>query len=199
MCQETRDNLTKRRRRGRKTTVFPKSRHERVAQWARKWEEDADIMFPRPIKKDPKLEKNRRIIAHWRTILGSKDQNSLQGYPLELNRGILNLYTKLKKAESTLLVQMRSGFVGLAATLRQLRVPGFESGICKCGRARETIRHLLVFCHEENHRREGLITDGRLDVNKLINTEAGAAKVTRWVIQSKRLGQFDLAGVLLYS
>ena len=115
-----------------------------------------------------------------------------------INKQVLDLHDNLRKAESSIAVQLRTGVIGLAATLSKLRVPGYKSGLCLCGQASETVRHLIVHCERQSHRRDQLRIDGVLDLNNLLNTRDRLKKVTKWVIKSGRLQQFSLAGTLLY-
>jgi hypothetical protein len=104
----------------------------------------------------------------------------------------LDLHSGLKKAESTMLIQLRTGYTGLAAVLRTLNVPGFETGICRCEMGRETVRHVLVHCSLENDRRDELRdSHGILDVETLLSSEKGAAKAAKWMMDSGRLSQFQ--------
>ena len=51
---------------------------------------------------------------------------------------ILKLYKGLQKAESSILIQLRTGKTGLRHFLNKVRVPGYESGQCKCDMGLET-------------------------------------------------------------
>jgi len=113
---------------------------------------------------------------------------------------VLKLHSSLQKAESSALVQFRTGCTGLAYFLHKARVPDIESGLCSCGNGMETPRHILVHCQKEVARREELreVGSGRLDLRKLLDTPEGARVASRWVLRSGRLPQFSLARALLY-
>jgi hypothetical protein len=112
---------------------------------------------------------------------------------------VLKLYSSLRKAESSALLQFRTGCTGLAYFLFKARVPGVESGLCSCGRGSETPRHMLVHCLKESERREELRgVSGNLDFRKLLDTPEGAGVTSRWIVRSGRLYQFSLARALLY-
>src|SRR5208282_526498 len=51
---------------------------------------------------------------------------------------VLLLHKSLQKAESALLVQARTGKIGLGKFLHDRRVPGFETAQCRCGAGFET-------------------------------------------------------------
>src|SRR5215469_5797736 len=52
----------------------------------------------------------------------------------------------LRKAESSILTQIRTGRIGLAAFLNRARVPDFPSPMCQCGQAEETASHIIAYC-----------------------------------------------------
>jgi hypothetical protein len=106
-------------------------------------------------------------------------------------RNRLALHKGLRKAESALLVQMRTGHIGLGAYLAGRRVPGAEAR-CRCGGGMETVRHILIFCRNEREaRRElGPLPD---DTSKALNNRKKAATLARWMMRRGRLQQFRLA------
>jgi hypothetical protein len=50
-------------------------------------------------------------------------------------KAVLKLHSGLRKAESSALIQLRTGRVGLAHFLHKARVPSYETGMCRCGQA----------------------------------------------------------------
>ncbi|PQE15358.1 reverse transcriptase protein [Rutstroemia sp. NJR-2017a WRK4] len=57
---------------------------------------------------------------------------------------VLKLYRQLKKAESAILIQMRTGRIGLAHFLSTAKVPDFPTKQCQCWHGWETPRHVLL-------------------------------------------------------
>jgi hypothetical protein len=123
------------------------------------------------------------------------------GMDLGPNKGILKLHTKLRKAESAIIVQARTGCIGLTKFLYSHNVPGFESAQCRCGAGEETPRHLALFCKEEKQRQNQLrSTKGhRLLYHQLTGTIEGVQIFAKWLMQAGRIGQFKLAQRLLYA
>jgi hypothetical protein len=113
---------------------------------------------------------------------------------------ILRLHKDLQKAESTMLVQLRTGRTGLRHFLSKARVPGYESEECSCGTGPETPRHILLHCPHETERRTALreALGSQLDLSRLLDTPRGAPVASKWMIRSGRILQFQLAGALLY-
>ena len=71
---------------------------------------------------------------------------------------MLLLHKSLQKAESALLVQARTGKIGLGKFLYNRKVPGIVTAQCWCGAGFETPRHIVLYCIEEASRR-GQLTD----------------------------------------
>jgi hypothetical protein len=113
---------------------------------------------------------------------------------------ILELHRGLQKAESTIIIQGRTGRIDLGQCLHKLGVPDFESSQCNCGGGSEALRHVLLECPHEAERRLDLkkAQGGQLDYNRLLCTPKGERIASKWVIQSGRIPQFQLAGSLLY-
>jgi hypothetical protein len=116
------------------------------------------------------------------------------------NKQMLKLHAGLQKAESSVLVQARTGRIGLARFLYNHKVPGVLYAQCRRGAGEEIPRYLTLFCTEEAERRQCLRTGahGRVNYQQLIGTGKGA-KLAEWMICSGMLGQFSLARRLLYS
>jgi hypothetical protein len=112
------------------------------------------------------------------------------------DKGVLKLHARLRKAESSMLVQARIGHIGLAKFLYNRKVLGILPAQCRCGAGEETARHVALYCAEEAGRRQHLRTGWRIDYRQLIGTKGGTRKLTDWMIRSRRLGQFSLG--LLY-
>ena len=112
----------------------------------------------------------------------------------------LKLHSGLHKAESVVITQIRTGCIGLAAFLNKARVPDFPSPVCQCGRARETVRHVILHCNRFMAARHK-IADPRsrvVDLKSLLSCAAGARRLAQWFIQLQILPQFQLARELIY-
>jgi hypothetical protein len=108
----------------------------------------------------------------------------------------LKLHSQLKKAESSILVQARTGRIGLAHFLAKARVPGYESPTCRCGAEQETAEHTLLHCEIERERRKW---PRGARFSDLVSIPRNTPIVTRWLIQCNRINQFQLANRLLYN
>lgn len=64
------------------------------------------------------------------------------------SRKVLHLHDKLPKWISSLMVQMRTGKIGLKKILYVRKVPDVDDTECKCGEGEETVRHVLTECSQ---------------------------------------------------
>lgn len=131
---------------------------------------------------------------------GKERKKKIEPFPPESepNKERLRIHTNLQKAESSLLIQLRTNKIGLGQFLYTRKVPGYDTAQCECQRGAETPRHLIVYCRMEESRRGDLRMNNKVDFRTLTGTAEGAKRVVKWVMQSGRLKQFALAKRLLY-
>ena len=100
---------------------------------------------------------------------------------------ILQLHAGLSKAESALLVQMRTEKIGLKDFLFNRRVPGFHNPRCHCGGRRQTVAHVLLSCrHYKDLRRQELgHLPGRNNLRAILSTRKLATKAIRFMEQTR--------------
>ena len=131
-----------------------------------------------------------RAALHSRTV-------GVNGPP---TRRVLQLHATLQKAESTMLIHIRTGCIGLKKFLYNCRVPDIDSPMCDCRGGEETAEHVVMLCPKESHRRYLLHDEqGRQQSwSTLTGTPLQAKRLARWLIESDRIKQFSLAKKLLY-
>src|SRR5271167_2664378 len=95
---------------------------------------------------------------------------------------------------------MRTSRTRLAHFLYKAKVLSYNLEQCSCNTGIETSRHILIHCLVEAERRRTLqeALGSQLDYSQLLDSSKGAVVASKWMIQSKRLAQFQLAGQLLY-
>jgi hypothetical protein len=143
-------------------------------------------------------DETRRTLLAWEQRWRSKPRTEWDRIQQPPDKKILKLHQELKKAESSVIVQLRTGRIGLAHFLHKARVPEYNTGQCQCGQGVETPRHLLLYCPIEEERRDALGVHQERTFVRLLTTPKGAAKAARWTIQGGRLRQFQVAASLLY-
>ena len=82
-----------------------------------------------------------------------------------------------------MMIQIRTGKIGLAKFLYHANVPDFPNVICrKCGIDEETAIYLFRYCESLRTERNQLRTSGHLDLDKLLITKEGFEKTSKWII-----------------
>jgi hypothetical protein len=172
----------------------------RKAAWAESW-------LPPPIPRHPRAPppsekvrlhaaELRDWTARWERGRRARTWGEVESPPS--NRQ-LQLHNGLQKAESSILIQLRTARIGFAHFLHKANVPGFETPLCPCGRGPQTTRHVVLWCSNlQTWRPQLLNTQNRLDFDWITTTRAGAERVSRWLIQHAGLKQYALAKKLLY-
>jgi hypothetical protein len=113
---------------------------------------------------------------------------------------VLALHQLLRKPETALAVQLRTGKNGFNAFLYPARVPSLLSPLCSCGLGHQTAKHIIIHYRNFSAARHALRDNqGHLpDFKQLLTTPTGLQKVTKWVIQRGILGQYRRARGFLY-
>ena len=78
-----------------------------------------------------------------------------------------------------MLVQARTGRIGLVSFLYKARVPGFESPSYRCKYREETAEHLLLHCPLEHERREWR---RGASLSELVSNPLYARAAAKWII-----------------
>ncbi|KAI1001818.1 hypothetical protein K3495_g6385 [Podosphaera aphanis] len=119
------------------------------------------------------------------------------------DKKVLSLHKHLRKAESSALVQFRTGRNGLKMFLKRARVMGIEDDMCLCSLGRENARHILLDCPIEKHRRRALFKHLEEDlppntsILRLPSDLRLVPRTARWMIGLQRLTEFRNANLLL--
>lgn len=96
---------------------------------------------------------HKHWIESWDTAEHGRELYSIEPKP---RKAILKLHEGLDKELSAILVQMRTGKIGLRNFLTNRRVPGHNDPRCQCGRGLQTVEHILLTCREYSSQRKGL-------------------------------------------
>ena len=104
----------------------------------------------------------------------------------------LRLHANLPKPHSSLLTQIRTGKIRLAAFLHQRRVPSFESPACPYRWQWETAKHVILNCPRFTQERWQLRQQvSSTDFQQLTSNPRAAAVVTTWFLHPDLLAQFS--------
>ena len=132
----------------------------------------------------------------WKTYQNSTIEPSIAQKAF-LDKKRLKIHTLLKKAESSLATQIRTGKIGLADFLHKHRVPGITSPACPCGWHRQTPEHVIMFCRLIKGRRAMFREAGTNSYQTLTESPKPLKLLTAWLMKSGTLTQFSLAVQLL--
>jgi hypothetical protein len=134
-------------------------------------------------------EANRRWASEWQNETKGR---STRKYTPEPTKRILRMHENLTKRQSAILVQMRTGKIGLNDFLFSRRVPGILRPECECGEGRQTVDHVLLRCrkHDELRNRKLGYLRGRGDLRKILNEHKPATKAIKFMEQTQILKHY---------
>lgn len=124
----------------------------------------------------------------WRTE--DKGRATYRHTPMPTKK-VLQLHEGLSKRESSVLVQLRTGKIGLNDFLFTRKVPEVTSPACPCGERRQTVAHILLRCalyKDIRNRIFGNLT-GRDDLRAILSKPQLATKAIAYIEQTQILGQ----------
>jgi Reverse transcriptase (RNA-dependent DNA polymerase)/Endonuclease-reverse transcriptase len=172
---------------------------EQKARWARRWCAGGELTTNEAVERDWRLWWEGKVEARARSQ-GGPGVEPADMDPEFKGRRALQKHRGLKKHESSLLTQIRTGKVGLRAFLFQRRVPEVNTPLCRCGTTGETPAHIVLYCPELQQERETL--QGALlpyplrttrDFTAATADPACAGTVVRWLLATGRLPEYRRA------
>jgi len=87
-----------------------------------------------------------------------------------------------------MLIQLRTGKIGLNSFLKGARVPGIEA-LCECQEEEETVEHFLFKCSRWEEQRATL--NGLKTIKEALGKRENSEKVVRYLLATERLEQFS--------
>lgn len=161
-----------------------------------------DEMAPKPgylripqsaIKRQISEQANARWEHDWQSSRHGRTVYELTPVPM---KRVLKVHRDLHRALSMIIVQMRTGKIGLRHHLYQRGVLDIPNGDCQCGQATQTVRHILLACPLFNDLREetlgrrsgGLRGEGSVKI--ILNTPKLAIQAAKFMLKTGLLGQF---------
>ena len=172
--------------------------------WATAWAPEPPPPPPPPpgrkAKKPPKpsdLALARDWKQRWEAYnprRGPMGRAADQALPKAFQGSHLRLHEDLTKAQSSALIQMRTGKIGLNAFLYYRKVPGFETPSCTCGSGLQTPEHLFTDCTDP--RSHSLTAMGYTSISEVragLSSPQTAGKMAKNLLQSGWLKEFRLS------
>ena len=106
----------------------------------------------------------------------------------------LRLHAGLSKAQSSILTQVHTAKIRLAAFLCKRWVPGFPTLACSCGAQWETAKHVVVTCPRLRWARCSLYAAASTTDYQVMTTRPRpTAALTVWILRHGVLLQFSWA------
>ena len=149
-----------------------------IREWKERWERRAESA----------KERRRHLYTE-----PAEDSPRFDEDPLDKYKGLL-------KYESSALIQMRTGKIGLNSFLHRRQVPDIGSPLYSCGRVPETVCHLTIECPETARAREKLaealgptpLRTSR-DFATALRHPFHAQIIVRWFLGLNRLKEYRVA------
>jgi len=122
----------------------------------------------------------RRWKEGWNAFRERQDVKRSVAVEQELLGTALKLRKRLTAPEASLLIQMRSGSIGLRDFLHRRNVPGFTTPDCPCGEDRHTPAHVLV-CERYWEGREEMFREVKTrDLEAMLTSSRKFKKLAKW-------------------
>jgi ribonuclease HI len=149
------------------------------------------IMLGAAAKRRIRREAKNAWEKHWNKNKSGKPTKKLVPKP---SKNTLQYWTYLRKATSSILIQLRTERVGLGYYL--WRINRRENPFCECGLGSETVRHVLFECPTHADEREIMWTrikglQRTTDLQVLLAEKAAAVAIAQFVIDTGMLNQFQ--------
>ncbi|EAQ84782.1 hypothetical protein CHGG_08796 [Chaetomium globosum CBS 148.51] len=198
-CRKIQQRLSSRRgNRGRPRTLGPQgpTAVERAAGTVMRWTGgtvDTNRVVEEAWKARWLKERDGRVITRPADDFDHQQETLFRNETLRRHDG-------LSKARSSLLIQIRTGAIGLRDFLFTRGVPEVLTPACECGEGRETAEHLVVWCLAppltRRWERTGIRT--RRDLYSVLHginptTARLARRVLDWLMDSGKLPMYNLA------
>lgn len=172
---------------------------EQKAKWASRWCAEGELTTDEAVERDWRLWWEGKVEIQARSQ-GGPSVEPADTDPEFKGKKALQKHQGLKKHESSLLIQIRTGKIGLRAFLFQRRVPEVNTPLCRCSITGETPAHIVLYCPELQQEREELqrallphpLRTTR-DFTAATADPACAGTVVRWLLATGRLPEFRRA------
>ena len=129
----------------------------------------------------------------WAAYAESRSNEVHPGLKLLKRKAHLGIHKTLRKAESSLLTQIRTGRIGLNKFLHKRKVPDVTSPLCPCGKDEQDVRHLLKCERYKTEVADLKRQTGTTDLDELLQSVKGSKAVVRWLMRLGILKQYSLA------
>ena len=181
----------------------PKSKANKKQEpnsWVDRWldQNKRNAVINRVVRQDAK----KQSVADWDTYKRKRANRHPGSYPPasiaeDWGPESLEYYAKMNRAQSTMLLHCRTGFIGLNYHLHNIKVKreGTDQVIdakCSCGHVKQTVYHMFIDCPDLRDARKHLQDEAMfLDIRLLLTCATRIA--ADWAISYFGLKQFEAA------
>lgn len=104
----------------------------------------------------------------------------------------LQIHTNVPRPISSLIVQLRTGKIGLPDFLFRKRVPSQTTRRCRCNLSAGTVEHTLLTCRIYRQERQELLPrrNGPYTLRKILTEQKSAVAAAHYMLKTQLLGQF---------
>jgi hypothetical protein len=130
---------------------------------------------------------------NWRSSPHGRRVYELTPTPI---KKVLRVHQGLHQALSTAIIQLRTGKIGLRHYLYQQGVLNVPDADCQCGKATQTVQHVLLTypllksLRKEIFSRRFRGPEGEGSLKKILNTPKLAIRAAKFMVRTGLLGQF---------
>ena len=122
------------------------------------------------------------------TDRSGREKLNLRGTPFQIHKS-------LKRAQSSIAMQIRSEHIGLKSCLYRRKVPGVDSPNCLCGYHSQNVKHAIMACPQwAKGRAEVWRKSKSRSFEEMMNSPEDIGRITQWILDQGWLEQFRLAG-----
>lgn len=126
----------------------------------------------------------------WTTQATGRQYRSHFGSEIISQKKGAQLYQGLTKPEAAILVQLRSGKIGLGGYLKRIKV--VDTAVCQCQRSNETVSHILGDCFQFGAQRRTYLGQPTIwNVPALLSDSKLARKAVAFMKSTRLLDQFS--------
>ena len=127
--------------------------------------------------------------AHFITDkLTGRKRVSLRGTPCAIHKN-------LKRAQSSLAMQIRSEHIGFNSYLYRRKVPGVDNPRCPCGYISQNVKHMIMACPVWSKGRTKVWRKAKnRSFEAMMSNPEDIERITQWILEQGWIEQFRLAG-----
>ena len=177
---------------------------EEIKKWANQGimntdssQTEADRTLRLRIRKKEKTVVKKCLMKSWAHRWKAYQECSVREFnwaaETELSAYCLQGYTDMSKAESSVLMQLRTEWIELTAFLHDRTVSEYENPECSCEWRCQTVKHVIMHCRlYECERQQLFMITHNMNYRMLLQHAHLARMITWWFIKRNLLSQFSM-------